>query len=40
LTASRPDAQNRFSVTPATVYGRPDTSAAVREITMPWSPIA
>ncbi len=39
LTASRPEAQKRFSCTPATVSGRPAASAAVLAMSPPWSPI-
>ena len=38
LTASRPEAQKRFSWTPATVYGSPAASAAVLAMSEPWSP--
>ncbi|KOV29956.1 hypothetical protein ADK58_08735 [Streptomyces sp. XY152] len=38
LTASSPDAQKRFSWTPATVSGRPASTAAVRAMSDPWSP--
>ena len=39
LTASRPEAQKRFSCTPATVSGRPAAMAAMRAMSEPWSPI-
>ena len=39
FTASSPEAQNRLSCTPATVSGSPATSAAVRAMSAPWSPI-
>ena len=38
FTASSPEAQNRFSCTPATVCGRPALRAATRGRTAPWSP--
>ncbi len=38
LTDSRPEAQNRSSCRPAAVVDSPAVSAAVREITPPWSP--
>ena len=39
LTASRPEAQKRFSWTPATVSGSPAATAAIRAMSEPWSPI-
>ncbi len=38
LTDSRPEPQKRFSCTPATVSGIPAAVAAVRAMSMPWSP--
>ena len=38
LTASRPEAQKRFSWTPATVSGSPAATAAIRAMSEPWSP--
>ena len=38
LTASRPEAQKRFSWTPATVSGSPAAMAAIRAMSEPWSP--
>ncbi|PSK45521.1 hypothetical protein B0E38_07345 [Streptomyces sp. 111WW2] len=38
LTASRPEAQKRFSCTPATVSGNPAAIAAMRAMSEPWSP--
>lgn len=38
LTASRPEAQKRFSCTPATVSGNPAAIAAIRAMSEPWSP--
>ena len=38
FTASRPEAQKRFSWTPATVSGRPALIAAVLAMSAPWSP--
>ncbi len=39
LTASSPEAQKRFSCTPATVSGSPAAMAAIRAMSEPWSPI-
>ncbi|CAM5519675.1 hypothetical protein SCALM49S_04072 [Streptomyces californicus] len=38
LTASSPEAQKRFSWTPATESGRPAAMAAIRAMSEPWSP--
>src|ERR1700722_6683639 len=39
LTASRPEAQKRFSCTPDTVFGSPALIAAALAMSPPWSPI-
>ncbi len=38
FTASSPEAQNRLSCTPATVFGYPAAMTAVLAISAPWSP--